>query len=1179
MKKGLIFIISVMAVLFTGCRREESPQDLEIALRKNWSYASVPISLGTDIDVSSSTKAISDDNWIEEIELQGSAETKSSVSIEAVEKFVKARLYAFYRSGSNWYCCEDIEHRTFIDVTSKTFNWSLPVNVPLRIYVVVNYGDLSLPEFVAGTELNESGVLGIMFSCDSPEELKSLEGANYGMPMAGIIETELETDASPINIKTKRLFAKYNIYFDTSSFEQNNYSVGATYIRTAQANTMVPFFVEGYKVPNDETGAAQVKTIDFGTTADVSELNKKSNSNQVTLYFLENCQGERTGAEKWYEVNNAVSGAKYLSYIDLGVAATDNSTGLTRYFNYYIYLGDDCTTNFDVRRNVFRSIKVKLPFDHETNGFRFTNINEISVSPGESIEVPYETTIALVKYVIPSTNSDELKAEVIKDSHTSNITGRTNYPYQGICKVTAKVTATEGTYILSGGNPSLHLEDNKNVQVSPTIVLDAGFVVADADNKYIFQKFTAEGKLNIDESSGISSAALNADNLEIISLDKKLTGTVNSVTNRNISANQKEYTINVSGPVPKSGNTTFVVKVKGSNIELGNVTVYGKTPRIKFTDYEDVSAAKESYTGLMCYNYDICGKNASYPSFVFVDTNGNTINGMEYFSFSNLVMGFDEDRARDYQDPPYSNMLDTTFGFDELLFFSEPYVFGNDNVNFSVKVLSTEFDVCGWTTDREFVERLSGRNVSPFPAYIPMRAYYQDLYGNYYRKYNEKGQFLLSFGDPFKYAPDAQTIGETLEDTIYGIRQVDDIPSLRILHSNNCFNDRTTGDLGYWPEKMMRELNFSPEGMYYDYGSLFEERFYVIEGCFPNISTNWSRVDSGCSLSINSPYTYGHCIYQWVLKHANEDELALDVLDIKINRVIPIFCSYEYTQDYTVGYLAYNNDYYGDLFAKAQFHPGDIFTNSAEATAIQECIPSVIHNDLTDNSPVHPTYDELLQKANEYAALYPGKKPFEPDVSGYGPVFHLGSWRDNWYDKYQNGPDVLPSGKKLYCYYDINNDSYSIRYHTFAKSTGENVMNGWSYDPAPMINDSVIAYWNEPQFKFQNFTQKTLNVGNGATISITKGTYNNKECLQLSVNGSSVMPYANEKYNKLVWYNDLSDEEKKLVCKRRPGDTWKWYYPSNMYNNNEGISNYSSDYSSLEQIYGGGNPWEPTVQH
>lgn len=479
MKKFFLFLLSALAVTvsLTGCHREvdapaprRSMADLQ--------YANVPITLGDRMETGTTKASAGDSEWIatyDSFENDLCPDTKSSVDIDSVEKFVKATLFAIIYDHGNFI------GNSYIETTTKSFDWRLPYGQDLEIviYTIVNYGDLDLSywkQLADDDSLYEEEFLdgnGPVFECASSSALKALEGSDKGLPMAGITRIEDPEASDPLTIKVKRLFAKYNIYFDDSYLQSLGYSVQILHLYACKTNTVCPFFEEGYGVGNNTAGLSQLKSIDFGSSTDLVEANEFSSSHAVTLYFLENCQGDKSGATRWDNVMENVSGTEYMSYIDVGVKVT-SATGHDRNYNYRIYLGTDCTTNFDVIRNRFYTIKVRLT-DHDQEGFKFTNPNTLSVAAGETIEVPFETTLDQRDFDFwvnddSGSSASGFSCRVKPNSFKANSRHLTGYPNEGICVITAADDVNEGTYSLMGGDDTLF--DKEALYVLDPLVLD-----------------------------------------------------------------------------------------------------------------------------------------------------------------------------------------------------------------------------------------------------------------------------------------------------------------------------------------------------------------------------------------------------------------------------------------------------------------------------------------------------------------------------------------------------------------------------------------------------------------------------------------------------------------------------------------------------------------------------------
>lgn len=457
MKRIFLYFLAVTAVLAVSCSREATPvPEAELV------FGNVAVSIGGE-------------------PLAGDSDTRSVVTLN-VESFKDAYLFAFDASTKKVLTYP--EHAgdlagtgpVAVKVTSKTFNWALPVNKEMDIWVVVNAGSYSslMDSYLADAELAESDLYGeeLMFTCQNANELKALETNGYGLPMSGRMDgVKLTSFNEGLSVTVKRLFAKYEIYFDTKGFTDEGYSVKSTYLMSSKSNTEVPFFYdEGYA----QTDASKLATVDRSTETDLVTLDA---GGKVTLYYLENCQGDKSGAKNWYSVyddlgSNAV---KLCSYMEVGVNVTRASDGTDKSFAYRIYLGKtDMKSNFDVERNYFRTIKLTLKpggTNHIVDGFMFTNENTLSVSPGGSVTIPFETSLEQgeIDYVISQTGMSVSN----KNWSSTNSAKKTRLPYSGTVTLTAASNASYGTYDVTGGSESRSLTDVAHVNVENPYVFQA----------------------------------------------------------------------------------------------------------------------------------------------------------------------------------------------------------------------------------------------------------------------------------------------------------------------------------------------------------------------------------------------------------------------------------------------------------------------------------------------------------------------------------------------------------------------------------------------------------------------------------------------------------------------------------------------------------------------------------
>ena len=424
----------------------------------------------------------------------GSA-TKSLISVDT-EDFVDAYLFAFNASTKKILTYTDGTPMA-IYTTSKTFDWTLAIGTKMDIWVVANPGTgnawkTTLQSAVTNASLTESDLSGdkLMFKCASSSALKALETSGAHLPMSAMENgITLTSPTQSLSIKVKRLFAKYNIYLDTSLLEAEGYTVKSTYLASSKSNTEVPFFYQtngvlgGYK----QTDVSKLATIDRNTEEDLTTL---ENGQKVTLYFLENCQGTKTGASKWSTVYKdlGASAVDLCSYMEVGVNVSRSSSSgkepADESYAWRIYLGKtDMKSDFNVERNLFKTIKLTLPVPADNitpdDGFKFTNTNSLSVAPGETITVPFETSVntkdvityqILKNGVVDNTSFSKIETKTFK----ANATKKTAFAYEGTVALTASSSANEGTYDLSGTATSSNggiFKDVQSLSVHTPVIL------------------------------------------------------------------------------------------------------------------------------------------------------------------------------------------------------------------------------------------------------------------------------------------------------------------------------------------------------------------------------------------------------------------------------------------------------------------------------------------------------------------------------------------------------------------------------------------------------------------------------------------------------------------------------------------------------------------------------------
>ena len=399
--------------------------------------------------------------------------TRSIVDIE-VEHFQKAALFAFdaktgtiltYTPGSGGQPGEPVAAFP----RQKNFSWSLPTGVNMDIYAIVNYGDLDLASY-ARPGLKKAELETLRFTSRNPSELKRLETEGYGMPMAGVKEgVFLTSPGDGLEIPVKKLYAKYNLWFDLSRIEQEGWHVQAMHIIVENANTEVPFFVENYR--QDEP--SKLVEYDRATEHDLDEIQQGGSGHAVTLYMLENCQGHKEGAESWKTVYKDLGfeALRNCTYIDLSVKV-NRSGGEYQNLGYAIYLGKtDMRSDFDIVRNLFKTIRIVLPGPDDPNPashfFKFSGTESPSVMPGESIDLYFVTN--LPQEDISTSCSPSGRLSVTSISYAADEDGIAT----GYVRLQASETLQEGmTCLVTAGSAAKSAVDQRTVTASWPTTLD-----------------------------------------------------------------------------------------------------------------------------------------------------------------------------------------------------------------------------------------------------------------------------------------------------------------------------------------------------------------------------------------------------------------------------------------------------------------------------------------------------------------------------------------------------------------------------------------------------------------------------------------------------------------------------------------------------------------------------------
>lgn len=263
--------------------------------------------------------------------LSGNKQTKSSVAPD--EMLIEdicimayreddGKLTAHERSGN----AEDIE----LELTPGTY----------RFYSVANSPTFSPPLDIA--DLQSSTI-----------EIDSIDNVGTSLPMCWSGETIqiMAGKDESICISLERLVSKISLDIDMNLID----GLKITSVRMLQAAGIIRPFMEGGSriLTSDETCS--------GDYADEEDITRLMSGEPITLYAPENCQGNLLpdNTDPWNKIPEKITGSDLCTYIEIsGVWLED--ADYAGEVKYRFYLGEDATSNFDIRRNSIQTMTVFL---------------------------------------------------------------------------------------------------------------------------------------------------------------------------------------------------------------------------------------------------------------------------------------------------------------------------------------------------------------------------------------------------------------------------------------------------------------------------------------------------------------------------------------------------------------------------------------------------------------------------------------------------------------------------------------------------------------------------------------------------------------------------------------------------------------------------------------------------
>ena len=562
--------------------------------------------------------------------------------------------------------------------TEAIDTWTLPTGTAMELCVIANPTDVQYddPSFV-NTITCRDDLDAAVYSC-TKAELAGIAANDLGIPKAGTLAVasgDISTDDCSLIIPLKNLFAKYSLSFDLSQIPQGC-KVEPRCLKLYNSNTRLPYFTEDYC----QSSSTYLKEFDYATADDLSKLAK---GKAVTVYAMENCHGLKTGAGSWKTISADLAGWSHLPYCTKMLVDVDID-GVTQ--SYVVYLGaGDMKTDFNVRRNIYKEIRIRLRPGHEagTSFFEFDqDLAPLTVVQGGSISIRQLFEENIYKYISGNNyldfrflNSDERECEYFTVLSSDYMHQHKDF------ELSCTASTPVGDYWLEGGHFSdfsfdgtTHpaVRDRIRVKVVENISVDFTRTTAAADI-YPFLPVTFESTGEYTEAkansiiSGISFTSLDSNTLRY-ELSKLYTGTgwkvilnlypaapgsvgTQSFTFNGVSKNIAAFTV-LTPQIRVTGSQPVVVNLDGSstNVDYTLVKSDGQTE----LDYEGISGLSFSVNLTNSSNIDF-GKGVSALS---ANPSQKRL-ALSLKSFNNLS-GFTEDS---YSFSGYTFTINTTMNF------------------------------------------------------------------------------------------------------------------------------------------------------------------------------------------------------------------------------------------------------------------------------------------------------------------------------------------------------------------------------------------------------------------------------------------------------------------------------------------------------------------------------------
>ena len=214
-----------------------------------------------------------------------------------------------------------------------------------NLYAIANVGNIDPP-------LNECE-----FRSECQYRIGGIEDMSDSVPMVWKLENyTVGTLGERVCIRLERLVAKLLFSVDMSALK--GLKINSVRLRQSP-NVVWPFKYDGGSFVTDKD---EVFDCDYASESDIEALNL---GNQVHFYILENCQGEilPDNTDPWAKVPENIPDKKELcTYLEVECTFAEGFF-YSGEVTYRLYLGQDSTSDFNVRRNTVLNASLYLTDD------------------------------------------------------------------------------------------------------------------------------------------------------------------------------------------------------------------------------------------------------------------------------------------------------------------------------------------------------------------------------------------------------------------------------------------------------------------------------------------------------------------------------------------------------------------------------------------------------------------------------------------------------------------------------------------------------------------------------------------------------------------------------------------------------------------------------------------------